>query len=58
MTDGEFYLMRPALHGIYRLESLIDGSLDLEHVTMANDALDVKEENERRYQAMLERERQ
>jgi hypothetical protein len=40
--------MRPALRGVYRMESLIDGTLDLENVMMANEALDVMDENERR----------
>lgn len=56
LADGEFYLMRPALAGVYRMESLLDGSLDLEAVTLANDALDVQQENERRYRSMMERE--
>lgn len=30
------------------MESLVDGTLDLEHFAMANDALDVADENERR----------
>jgi hypothetical protein len=38
------------------MESLLDGSLDLEAVTLANDALDVQQENERRYRSMMERE--
>jgi hypothetical protein len=48
MPDGEDYLMAPVLAGMMRLESLIDGTLDLEHVAMANEALIVKNENERR----------
>jgi hypothetical protein len=50
--------MRPALRGVYRMESLIDGTLDLEHIYLANDALDVYDENERRYHAYLDRHRQ
>jgi len=41
--------MRPALRGVYRMESLIDGTLDLEHVMLANEAIDAMDENERRY---------
>jgi hypothetical protein len=40
------------------MESLLDGTLDLEHVALANDALDVQDENQRRYHAMIERNRQ
>ncbi len=47
--------MRPVLRGVFRMESLLDGTLDLEHVALANDALDVMEENERRWYAMQAR---
>jgi hypothetical protein len=47
--------MRPVLRGVFRMESLIDGTLDLEHVALANDALDVMEENERRWYALQAR---
>lgn len=47
--------MRPVLRGIYRMESLLDGSIDLEHVALAHHALDVEAENERRWRAAQER---
>ncbi|PXV60884.1 hypothetical protein SAMN04487785_11322 [Dyella jiangningensis] len=37
--------MRPVTKGYCRLESLLDGSLDLEAIAWANDAIDVMEEN-------------
>jgi hypothetical protein len=40
--------MRPALRGVCRMESLLDGTLDLEAVALANEALDVMDENGRR----------
>jgi hypothetical protein len=46
--EGEDWLMRPVLRGLCKLESLFDGTLDLEHLAMANDAIDVADENERR----------
>jgi hypothetical protein len=49
LPDGEDYLMRPVLAGMCRLESLLDGTLDLGDIAWANDALAVKAENERRY---------
>ena len=49
--------MRPALRGVYRLESLIYGTLDLEHVALANEALDVMDENERRIRSWQEAQR-
>jgi len=41
--------MRPVLAGLCKYESLKDGTLDLEDIMLLNDALDVKNENERRY---------
>ena len=49
--------MRPVLRGVYRMESLLDGTLDLEHVALANEALDVIDENERRYHRWSEQRR-
>jgi hypothetical protein len=40
--------MRPVLRGLCKLESLFDGTLDLEQIALANDALDVMDENDRR----------
>ncbi|MET3654092.1 DUF6889 family protein [Dyella japonica] len=37
--------MRPVTKGYCRLESLIDGTLDLEAIAWANDAIDVAAEN-------------
>lgn len=49
LPDGEGYLLRPSVKGMYRMESLLDGTLSLEDVMLANDYLDVIDENERRY---------
>jgi len=46
LPDGEDWLMRPVIKGYCRLESLIDGTLDLEAIAWANDAIDVVTENE------------
>ena len=48
LPDGEDWLMRPVMAGLCRYESLIDGALDLEDIACMNDALDVRDENERR----------
>lgn len=46
--------MRPVLRGLIQYESLItDGVLTLEDVARCNDALDVQDENERRYREAL-----
>lgn len=41
--------MRPVIRGLCKYESLKDGTITLYDITLMNDALDVKEENERRY---------
>lgn len=38
--------MRPVMRGICKLESLYDGTLDLEAIALANDALDVMDYND------------
>jgi hypothetical protein len=43
---------------MYRMEGLLDGTIDLEHVMLANDYIDVLDENERIYQRHLERSRE
>lgn len=53
MPDGLDWLLRPAVRGMCRYESLKNGSLDLADVAAMNDALDVAAENERRYLAAL-----
>lgn len=55
MPDGMNWLMRPVVRNMMRIESLIDGSVDLLHVALCNDALDVQDENEARMHAALER---
>jgi Family of unknown function (DUF6889) len=46
MADGEDFLFRPVLAQMCKLESLKDGTLDLWDVVLANEALDVRAENE------------
>lgn len=41
--------MRPVLAGMCKLESLYDGTLSLAQIALANDALDVRDENGRRH---------
>lgn len=49
MPDGEDWLLRPVDRGMCSYESIIDGTLSLEDVALMNDYLDVKDENERRF---------
>jgi hypothetical protein len=48
MNDEEDWVMRPAIEGVCRYESLIDGTLDLVDVARMNEALDVRLENRAR----------
>jgi len=45
------------LAGCCKYESLLDGTLGLEDIALLNDALDVQQENERRYIEAKEKER-
>lgn len=48
LPDNENWLMRPVLRGVIPFEALVKPGLDLEHFALANDALDVMDENARR----------
>ena len=50
MADGEDWIMRPVIEGLCKYESLLDGTLDLADISRLNESLDVKYENESRYQ--------
>jgi hypothetical protein len=49
LDEGEFFIMRPIMAGLCQMESAYNGALDLEKFALMNDALDVRDENERRY---------
>lgn len=55
LPGGLDWMLRPVLAGCCRYESLLDGALGLEDLALMNDALDVREENERRYMAAKEK---
>ena len=57
MENGEDWLMRPVVEGLCLYESLKDCSLDLEDLARMHGALDVKAENEKRYQRERENQR-
>lgn len=48
MVDEMDFLWRPVLRGMVKVESLMDGSIDLCMVAQMNEAMDVEEENQRR----------
>lgn len=48
--EGDDWVMRPVLRGLCKYESLLDGTLGLEHIAHMNDAIDVEEENQQRHQ--------
>lgn len=54
MPDGESWLWRPVLRGVFRGEGLYDGSLRIEHIAKANDALDCDAENDARARKAME----
>jgi hypothetical protein len=58
LPDGEDFIMRPVLRGLCKLESLVDGTLTLEDIARANEALNVYDENERRFHEWNERQQQ
>lgn len=47
-------MMRPVIAGLCRFESLDDGSVDLAGLALMNDALDVRDENQRRWDKAME----
>lgn len=55
MPDESDWLLRPAIKGMCKFESLKNGELDLADIALMNDALDVVADNE--YLLNKERER-
>lgn len=49
MPNGEDWILRPVMNNLIKYESLLDGTLTIEDIALLNDALDVKAENEERY---------
>lgn len=49
MGDDEDWVIKPAVEGLCKYESLKDGTLDLADVARMNDAIDVRNENQERY---------
>ena len=54
--DHENWVIRPVLAGMCSYESLINGSIHIEDIARMNDALDVKDENERLMHESINRE--
>lgn len=50
MVGEEDWLFRPVLRQLVRAESLLDGSVDLEYIALLNEAIDVEDENRRRFE--------
>lgn len=49
MVGGEEVLFRPVLRGMYHADRLVDGSIDLAFVMLCNEAIDIEQENDRRF---------
>lgn len=54
LPDNIEWLYRPALRQMCKMESLFDGTLNLEQIAEANDVLDVQDENEWRLRKAME----
>ncbi len=50
MRTERDWLFKPVLAGYLKAESLIDGTVDLEFLLELHEAMDVKAENDARYQ--------
>ena len=50
-------MLLPVMEGLIKYESLIDGTVDLADIALLVDAFSVKNENERRIQAYMERQK-
>jgi hypothetical protein len=48
MGEGDDWLMRPVLEGMCMYESLKTGAIDLGDIARMNDAINVRDENQRR----------
>ena len=55
MPDGRGWLWRPITRGMFKGEGLFDGTLRIEHIAEANDALDIELENQNRLHRELHR---
>lgn len=53
MSSGEDWLLRPVLRGMFKYESLLDGTLSLLDVAMCNEMIDVFDENSYRMQEAM-----
>lgn len=42
------WLFRPVVRGLCMFESLLDGTVDVAHIAVLNDVLDLHDENQRR----------
>lgn len=51
------WLLRPVIAGMCRYESLVDGTLTMVDISIMNDALDVRADNEHLATEAAERER-
>lgn len=48
MELEEDWLFRPVLRGLIPATALLDGSVDLEFISLLNEAIDVEQENQTR----------
>ena len=55
MENGEDWILRPVIEGMCSYESLIDCKVDLEDIALMNEVLDIRAENEKRWQKYREK---
>lgn len=53
MPDGEDWILRPVIEGMCKYESLLDGTLGLSDIARLNNAITVRDENQRRMEMAL-----
>jgi hypothetical protein len=54
MSTRRDWLLRPVRQGMCRYESLVDGTLGLDAIADMNEALDVADENQARYERVAQ----
>lgn len=57
MIEQEDWLFRPIMRGMLQADRLIDGSVDLEFISLLNEAISVEQENNRRVERAAQRKR-
>lgn len=49
------WLLRPVVRGFVSFESLLNGTVDLAHIALLNDAIDLNDHNQKLYEDSITR---